>query len=366
MKAERIGLALSGGGIRAAIFHLGTLRYLAEAKTFDKIASISSVSGASLAIGLIFAANNNKWPTGDEFIKTVEPKIRELIMENDVQTTALWRLPFSPKYWFNRVELLANIMERKWGIIGTLQDLPKFPFWEINCTTYETGKSFRFRRDFMGDYSIGYARNPQLPISHMIAASAGFPVLIGPYRLSTAGQVWTKDKHGKAGQVTVEDAYTLWDGGVYDNLGLEALYKIGEGLDGEIDFLIVSNASASIPHARRKRNVSVSNMLRLLNIAMSQVDALRTREIMAYVITCGNGIYLKIGNSAEYIANSFDVPAEISAPIIAESLSAEDAAKARDYATTLKSPPTQDYELIFRHGYENAKCVDIFRVRKVV
>jgi hypothetical protein len=45
----------------------------------------------------------------------------------------------------------------------------------------------------------------------------------------------------------VADAYTLWDGGVYDNLGLEALYKIGEGLDGEIDFLIVSNASASIP-----------------------------------------------------------------------------------------------------------------------
>jgi two-component system chemotaxis response regulator CheV len=28
----------------------------------------------------------------------------------------------------------------------------------------------------------------------MVVASAGFPVLIGPYRLSTAGQVWTKDK----------------------------------------------------------------------------------------------------------------------------------------------------------------------------
>jgi NTE family protein len=54
-------------------------------------------------------------------------------------------------------------------------------------------------------------------------------------------------------------------------------------------------------------------------------------------------------------------PPEKSDPIIAESLSAQDVAKARDYATTLKSPSIQDYELIFRHGSENAKCVDIFR-----
>jgi len=99
----RIGLALSGGGIRAAIFHLGMLQYLAEAKLFDKIISISSVSGASLCIGAIFAANDNKWPSSEEYIKTVQPKVRKLILENDIQTSALRRIPVSPKYWWNKV-----------------------------------------------------------------------------------------------------------------------------------------------------------------------------------------------------------------------------------------------------------------------
>jgi len=43
-----IGLALSGGGIRAAVFHLGVLKYLAEAGLFERIVSISSVSVVSL------------------------------------------------------------------------------------------------------------------------------------------------------------------------------------------------------------------------------------------------------------------------------------------------------------------------------
>ncbi|MCL2036337.1 MAG: patatin-like phospholipase family protein [Oscillospiraceae bacterium] len=175
----RIGLALSGGGTRAAIYHLGVLKYLAESGLYERITSISSVSGASLCIGAIFAACGNKWPKGDVFLEETLGKVREIMLACDIQKSALRRLPFYPQYWNKRVEIIAEMLEQRWGIKGTLQDLPVFPdspYWEINCTTYETGGSFRIRRDYMGDSHIGYTQNPDLPISRMIAASAGFPV----------------------------------------------------------------------------------------------------------------------------------------------------------------------------------------------
>jgi len=324
----KIGLALSGGGIRAAIFHLGVLEYLAETGLYGKITSISSVSGASICIGLIFAANKNKWPTAVEFQKNIQPLVRRLIIGENIQRAALVRLPFSPLKWRHRVEMLADMLEKKWGITGDLQDLPSFPFWEINCTTFETGNRFRFRRDYMGDQKIGYVQNPNLPISHMIAASAAFPVLIGPYVLKTAGLRFTKDKKGKLPEDEVLDEYTLWDGGVYDNLGLDALHKIGTGLDREINFAIVSNAGAAIGEQGRSR--PVQNLRRLLDIATSQSDALRTRDFISSIVHNQKGLYLKIGHNPE---NEF----------------------ARNYPTTLNSPSENDFRIIFNNGYETMK-----------
>ncbi|MCL2696822.1 MAG: patatin-like phospholipase family protein [Oscillospiraceae bacterium] len=324
-----IGLALSGGGIRATVFHLGVLKYLAHERLFDRIVSISSVSGASLCIGAIFAVNNNKWCTGDEFLSRVLPRVREVILSNDIEKSALRRLPFSPAYWSNRVEIIADMLEKKWGISGTLQDLPRFPYWEINCTTYETGRSFRIRRDYMGDRLLGYTQNPDLPISRMMAASAGFPVLIGPYTLKTRAMRWTKDKHGKDEEVILDPQITLWDGGVYDNLGLEALYKIGKGLDSEIDFLIASDASPPIEYQKRKGSMSFTNMKRLLDIAMYQVGALRRRDFMAQVVKKGSGLYVKIGNC--------------------------------DYPTTLITPSAANFNMLLKCGFESAEAAYNFK-----
>jgi NTE family protein len=172
---------------------------------------------------------------------------------------------------------------------------------------------------------------------------------------------WTKDKLGKLGEVAVDSQYTLWDGGVYDNLGLEALYKMGKGLDKEIDFLMVSNASASISHQKRKGNASLSNVLRLMDIAMSQVDALRSRDFYASVFSKDKGIYLKIGNTAREIADNYKIPAEKAGTLISGCLESEDVARVRDYATTLNAPLQENFDLIFRHGYESAQCTHQFR-----
>jgi NTE family protein len=47
------GLALSGGGFRATLFHLGTLWRLNELGYLKKIDRISSVSGGSITSGVL-------------------------------------------------------------------------------------------------------------------------------------------------------------------------------------------------------------------------------------------------------------------------------------------------------------------------
>lgn len=47
-RGPRIGLALSGGGFRASIFHLGVIRRLEELGIMPHVNVISSVSGGSI------------------------------------------------------------------------------------------------------------------------------------------------------------------------------------------------------------------------------------------------------------------------------------------------------------------------------
>src|SRR3954469_19988873 len=44
---NRIGLALSGGGFRASLYHLGLLRFLRDGGILPRISHITSVSGGS-------------------------------------------------------------------------------------------------------------------------------------------------------------------------------------------------------------------------------------------------------------------------------------------------------------------------------
>src|SRR5437763_8198777 len=62
-KPERhgIGLCLSGGGFRAALFHLGALRRLNELGVLSQVDTISSVSGGSI-LSAHLAARIGAWP----------------------------------------------------------------------------------------------------------------------------------------------------------------------------------------------------------------------------------------------------------------------------------------------------------------
>lgn len=356
---RNIGIALSGGGIRATIFHLGILKWMSENNMLEEIIRISSVSGASLCIGLIYSYNNYKWPTSEEYLSKVLPNIQKVILEKDIQNIALKKLILSPWWWNKKVNLLAEVLKKHWGISGKLNDLDMKPLWYINCTTFETGKRFRFSQERMGDYQLGYVEAPNISIADAIASSAGFPILIGPYKIQTNNYSWIKSFYAKGDWTPPKDKFIhLWDGGIYDNLGLESVYKLDNGgcLSEGVNYLIISNTSGASGYKERKHSFSGRNLKRLLDIAMDQVGALRSRNVMDYIKRTQNGMYFKIGNSAITITEASGIVGDLKEKLIKGCMSPTDALKVCDYSTTLRRPSRTDFNLILQHGYEVAKC----------
>ncbi len=358
MELHNIGIALSGGGIRAAIFHLGVLKWIAEKGMLEEVKRVSSVSGASLCIGMIYAHNNLKWPTGNEFLTTVLPSIENVLLTKDLQLSALRRLIVSPDYWNKKVNILARVLENKWGVYGSLSELMGNMMWYINCTTYETGKRFRFCKNNMGDYEVGYVENPDIPLSDVMAASAGFPVLIGPYSLQTRDYKWVSSRYNQLGWQPFNGKIHLWDGGVYDNLGLESIFKPENGgtLSDGLNCIIVSNASPSVDIYKRRIGLSVRNLKRLLDISMNQVESLRSRTVMDFIDRSNQGMYIRIGNSAEKIALESKCKEDLKCYLIEKCLSDEQVVKIASYPTTLRKPTEDNFQLLLRHGYEVAEC----------
>ena len=354
---KRIGLALSGGGMRAAVFHLGVLKALAKHNMLTQVSHISSVSGASICMGLIYGCNRNCWPSDEEFLCSVFPKIKAIITQKDIQWNAITRLIMEPYYWDKKVNLLANVMEKRWKVSGCLQDIPIYPKWTINTTAYETGKDFRIACTKMGSSQSGYVVKPQFLLTHAMAASAGFPVLIGPYKLKTKDYRWVDEE---ANLMHPQDKILhLWDGGVYDNMGLDPLFHIDEhtGLSNDIDYLIISNASGNIEHQSRHMSFSIQNLKRLLDINMDQVESLKSRSAINYFQMYHHGLYIKINSQVKDILEHCQLEQDQKDEVLASALNIQDVKKIVDYKTTLTRVNPKDFDMIVKHGEELTECL---------
>lgn len=72
---KKIGLALSGGGYRAAAYHIGTLRALDRLGILDNIDVISSVSGGSITSAYYALNKDNYTNFENSFIEKLQ-KVR--------------------------------------------------------------------------------------------------------------------------------------------------------------------------------------------------------------------------------------------------------------------------------------------------
>ena len=349
-RADEIGLALSGGGVRATVFHLGVLDRLAADSLLERVRFISTVSGGSLAAALVFALADSQWPSSRWYREEILPRARGILTGQNLQRSYALRSLLLPwRLLAGRASILADLLEEKWDVHGRLSQLPKQPRWIVNTTCYETGKNFRFMNERMGDYVTGYVLDPSFPVSKAVAASAAFPGLIGPLSLKCGQYAWHRNSDSTAERIDPDfRKLHLWDGGVYDNLGVEALFKPGHGIRDGVDFLIVSDASAPL----RSGVARARAPLRLVDVATDQVRALRARIIVSHFLAdAESGVYLRIGNTSDRIYEQAGAQRTRGQK---NDLSRDDVGRLARMKTTLRRLTAQEFSDLLRHGYEVA------------
>lgn len=347
-------------------FHCGVLRWLAETRRLESVTEVSSVSGGSLFVGQVLAKNNWEWPTSDRYLERVQPEIKRTVTSIDLQCSAIRRL-FQPSNWrylLSRANVLSQSIEHDWGISAHLGQLPASPVWSVNGTTAETGKRFRFKRDGCGDYEIGYAGASSFKVADALAVSAAFPVGIGPFAIRTADFEWsTRGSWGDAPEraLPYKPRYKrlhLYDGGVYDNLGLEPLFDIGwQSLKTEATYLVVSDAGLPLEKEFSSGPFSPFRVKRVADILSDQTRALRVRVLANYLINNANGgVHLRIGTEPKKVIKKYREKNEAAARKLLEQewLDVAEIERAATYETSLHKLTAAAFELIEQHGYETA------------
>lgn len=269
-----IGLALSGGGFRATLFHCGVLWRLNELGVLPQLDRVSSVSGGSITAGVLAT----RW-SGLQFASGVATNLVPALIDPlrafcrlNIDVPAIGEGVLVP---WRRV---SDVLERKYRehLFGdaTLQQLPARPRFVFNATNLGTGVSFRFSKPYAGDYRIGLIPVPTFAVALAVAASSAFPPFLSPVIVETDPtrfqQVEGADLFEQAGYRT---RLLLTDGGAYDNLGLETVWN-------RYQTVLASDAGAPFNLDVDPETAWHSQVLRALDVATNQARGLRKRALI--------------------------------------------------------------------------------------
>jgi len=300
-----IGLCLSGGGYRATLFHLGVLWRLAELGylgTGDRIGKhgpigtlqrVSSVSGGSIVAGVLGLAWDELRVDDDDLLE----RFRKLIVGPvevfaSKTTISVWSAPFYAVLSSVNKGITRIYRRRLYGS-KTLQDFPDSPRFVINATNLQSGALWRFSKPFNRDWRVGEIKNPTDTIAAVVSASSAFPPFLSPARFSYDESQYTPAS-GKGLQMppfTTRPALT--DGGVYDNMGLETVFK-------NFQTVIVSNAGGEYKPQKKIIGDWALQSYRVMSTIDNQVRSLRKRVLISSLASLEKyGAYWSIRSDIE-------------------------------------------------------------------
>lgn len=232
----RIGLALSGGGYRAAVFHTGVLQALETLGI--RVSNLSTVSGGSL-IGSFYSVGGDP----RDFAKAIADgrldlkrelmlahNALRLVVPAEVPGVGVRLLPFGD---FNRLDVQRALIDRVLlsgspldGGLGKAEPQVGAPRLMIAVTDLTYGAQIGLLPD--GFLRLGTERNEvyrgatykewkQLTLANRVAISGAFPVAFPP-------RIWKIDDIHPVGATGVgERQMLLADGGLRDNTGVHLL-----------------------------------------------------------------------------------------------------------------------------------------------
>lgn len=284
----KIGLALSGGGFRATLYHLGLVRFLRDAGILKQVTHITSVSGGSIMAAHL--ALNWKQYTGSA--KDFDEAAAKLLAFTrlDVRNRILRRYPLGlllrgPRWLLglsNRQLTRTGWLEKQYEqhLYGdkSLFELPEWPQLHLLTTNLSEGCLCSFNRDGLwmmknksGRSEIDRHRVGLATVSMAVTASSAFPGFFPPLEL-------TGRDVGAVGGEFGRQAYT--DGGVYDNLGVRMFRWLTPMLEGEnaIDGVLVSDVGKRIEVQSSQRGGLIRAALRSSDILMDRVWQLESEN----------------------------------------------------------------------------------------
>lgn len=230
---SKIGLALSGGGYRAAAYHIGALRALHKLGVLDKVDVISSVSGGSI-IAASYALHDGNYESFEEmFTEKIRKGVLHLAIINLILVLSLvgvatwlgggWgALASLVVLWFVWYKVLpvSNLIAKQYDRLffqgKKLKDMKSSPVVTINATDYPTVSQFTFSGERMYDfyYGKGAFYHEYFSISKAVMASSCVPFAFCPIRIPKTFR--TSAMKGRKQPM-------LLDGGLYDNQGTHVL-----------------------------------------------------------------------------------------------------------------------------------------------
>ena len=269
MENLSIGISLSGGGYRAATFHLGTLSFLNQVQVsngktlLDCVSVMSTVSGGSIT-GLRYMLALAK----KENINDMMQELFNFLYHEDLVEDAFANMEKGrTNNGTSLIKIMASIYDEKLfhgAVMGDLMDcVDEIPIkhFSANATDFDNGLPFRFqvtetRRTDNSRSAFGIFGNNehrierdiarQITLGEALACSSCFPSGFEPMMFPDDFKVNKLEGAAKKGR------FGIMDGGIVDNQGIEPILLAEERIsksekertDKALELVIVSDVSS--------------------------------------------------------------------------------------------------------------------------
>lgn len=267
-----LAVSLSGGGYRAAAFHLGTLRLLHNAGLLRDVVGLSTVSGGSivgmawvvsLMDGVPFKDFEARFSAFVQGTNVIGEAMDILVSRRSGHSGEVPSLIRSAADVYARPELFG---ERKFGeVLDAKLQLQEAIF---NSTEFHTGVDFRFRssdnrfaRIGNGNYRVPRQAARHIRLADIVAASScfpgGFEPFVFPQQFHWPAEYPLERALAELGPKYAAPGLPLMDGGIYDNQGVESLLLAFEKTPAKT--LLICDVSApekdiyNVPKPPRRR-----------------------------------------------------------------------------------------------------------------
>ncbi|MCZ8214935.1 MAG: patatin-like phospholipase family protein, partial [Cyclobacteriaceae bacterium] len=186
---SKIALSCSGGGYRAASFHLGAMAYLNKLKfqgkpLLENVKLISTVSGGTIT-GAVYALMKQDGKSFEEIYKFLLTNLRHLdLVKAGIEKLDPAKALNNPYKRKNLINAFAELYDQHFTSGATFE---KFNHMRshldavvFNSTEFNNGINFRFRNKdtgFFGNHEIRIepAAAQEVKVADAVAASACFP-----------------------------------------------------------------------------------------------------------------------------------------------------------------------------------------------